>query len=297
MQRLEYSLFSFLVWSSQRVSRRTRERSASGIGQIAHRLLSKRTSLARSNLAAVFPSLSEAEREGILQRSWNHFASAILSYLGTVHRPLEEIAAETDVEGWDHVEAALALGRGMILVSGHFGNWEAALSVLTRSKRPVIVVARKLDNKLLERDLERGRSRAGFVVVDRKGAGREMVRGLTTNCVVIILIDQAPKPREGVRLRFLGRPAWTTPTPAKLALRYHSPIVFAFSYPGNPERLEFTAPLNVDDLPADQQTVEVIMQRLNDELEERVRRDPHLWLWQHDRWKGIVEPPSPEPPA
>jgi len=287
VQRVEYSIFSFLVWSSQRTSHAFRERGARSLGRMAQHLLTKRTALARTNLVLAFPEKSEAEREEILHRSWSHFAGAILSYLNGVNRSLQEIAESTEVIGWNHVEEALALGRGLVLVSAHFGNWESALSVLTRSKRPVVVVARRLDNKLLERDLERGRTRAGFVVVDRKGAGREMVRGLNTNCVVIILIDQAPKPREGVMLEFMGKPAWTTPTPAKLALRYHSPIVFAFSYPGNPERLEFTQPLVTDDLPPEQQSVEAIMQRLNDELEERVRRDPHLWLWQHNRWKGV----------
>src|SRR5262249_31057340 len=146
---------------------------------------------------------------------------------------------------------------------------------------------RPLDNPFLERDLSRIRSRTGAAVLDRKRAAREMMKALSDNAVVVLLPDQAVLPREGVRVGFLGRDAWTTPIPAKMATRRSSTIVFAFCIPHETgHRLEFENPIRVDQLSAAERDPVALTQRINDIIARRITDHPQLWLWMHDRWKG-----------
>jgi KDO2-lipid IV(A) lauroyltransferase len=112
------------------------------------------------------------------------------------------------------------------------------------------------------------------------------MRALSENGVVVLPPDQAVIPREGVLVPFLGRPAWTTPAPAKMALRADATIVFGFCIPdGLRHRVEFEEPIRAADFTDPVQLTE----RINDVLSRRIRERPELWLWMHDRWKWTGE--------
>ena len=113
------------------------------------------------------------------------------------------------------------------------------------------------------------------------------MRALGENAVVVMLPDQAVLPREGILAPFLGRPAWTTDAPAKLALRLRSRIVFAFCIPDGPRhRLEFEEPIRIDRLSDAESNPEALTKSINEVLSRRIAARPELWLWMHDRWKG-----------
>jgi KDO2-lipid IV(A) lauroyltransferase len=150
----------------------------------------------------------------------------------------------------------------------------------------VRTVARPLDNELLEADLQKLREKTGAEVVDRRKAARTLMRGLAENAVVVLLPDQAVLPREGVLVPFLGRPAWTTPAPAKMALRADATIVFGFCIPdGLRHRVELEGSIRAGEI-ADPV---LLTERINDVLSRRIRERPELWLWMHDRWKWTGE--------
>jgi len=112
---------------------------------------------------------------------------------------------------------------------------------------------------------------------------------LSENAVIALLVDQAVLPREGVLVPFLGRDAWTTPVPAKMAARRGSTIVFAFCIPHeNGHRLEFENPIRVDQLSAAELDPVVLTRRINDVISQRIAAHPELWLWMHDRWKATA---------
>jgi KDO2-lipid IV(A) lauroyltransferase len=143
-----------------------------------------------------------------------------------------------------------------------------------------------LDNEFLERDLSRIRSRTGAEVLDRRHAARAMMRALSHNAVVVLLPDQAVLPREGALVPFLGRDAWTTTVPAKLAERHGSTIVFAFCIPDETgHRLEFENPIRVDQLNKAESDPVALTKRINEVISRRIAARPELWLWMHDRWK------------
>ena len=178
---------------------------------------------------------------------------------------------------------------GGILVTAHFGSWEFAIAILAQLAREKAVVARPLDNPRIDEHLNRARLRAGVQMLDRRSAARPLIQTLSRGGVVTMVVDQAVQPREGILVPFLGVPAWTTPAPARLALRFDVPIYCAFAWPEGTSgrlRLEADSPIIPSRLPGDLRTPEYITTKMNELISTRIRQNPELWLWMHDRWKG-----------
>jgi Kdo2-lipid IVA lauroyltransferase/acyltransferase len=286
LQWIEYGAYRALAAATHGMSDESLQRWGARLGNAAGRVLSGRSRLAHSNLALAFPEKSDEERRAILRACWQHFGREALNYVRLQSVPLEEVAERCPFVNANILEEAIARGHGVILISAHFGGWEVAGLAIMALVKNVLTVARALDNEYLERDLSRLRAQTGAKVVDRRRAARSLLKGLSENAVVVMLPDQAVLPREGILVPFLGRPAWTTPAPAKMALRIGSALVFAFCIPdGTRYLLEFEAPIRVDE------TTDVVelSKRINEVISRRITARPELWLWMHDRWKGTGE--------
>jgi KDO2-lipid IV(A) lauroyltransferase len=260
------------------------------LGALAGRVLRGRNRLAMRNLRATFPDRDERELRRILDECWRHFGRELLQYLHLRNASLEELTEHCPFVNQHILEEAIARGNGVLLLSGHWGGWEIGGLALMSLVHNVRTVARPLDNELLERDLQLLRAKTGAEVVDRRRAARALMRGLAENAVVVLLPDQAVLPREGILVPFLGRPAWTTPAPARMAVRANSTIVFAFcNADGLRHQLEFEEPIHVDQLLEDEKDPVNLTKRINDVISARITARPELYLWMHDRWKGTGE--------
>ncbi len=287
LQRVEYILYRAVARAVRSRSEEWLRRWGTRLGNLGSRVLRGRDRLAMRNLAATFPEKSEAERRRIADECWRHFGREALATIQMQHVPIEEIPSHCRLINAEIVEEAQARGRGVVLLSAHYGAWEIAGLAIMALVPNVSTVARPLDNELLERDLVRLRARTGAEVVDRKRAARVLLKTLSRNGVVVLLPDQAVQPREGILVPFLGRPAWTTDAPAKLALRQESEIVFGFCIPDAAGHyLEFEEPIRIDQLGEDEKNAEALTTRINDVISRRIADRPELWLWMHDRWKG-----------
>lgn len=289
VQRLEYAAYRSVARFVTRASDATIQRWGARLGRFARRVLRRRDRLAMRNLRTAFPDKSDAERRSILDACWIHFGREALGYIRAQNLSLDEIAQRCPFVNAHLVDEALARGKGVVLLSAHFGGWEiAGLAIMSRFKN-VRTVARRLDNDYLERDLARIRAKTGAEVIDRRKAARALMKGLAQNGMIILLPDQAVLPREGILAAFMGRKAWTTPAPAKMAVRAGATIVFAFCIPDGPRhRLEFEEPIRVDQLSEAERTDEALTTRINDVISRRIASRPELWLWMHDRWKGTA---------
>ena len=152
---------------------------------------------------------------------------------------------------------------------------------------PILMVARKLDNPLLETMIERVRTRVGTRVIPRRGAVRGLLRGLLEHQSVGMMVDQHISDRSAVMVEVFGRPAATTSAIAVLALRTGVPVIPVFALPlaGNRYRMIYETPIEMPD-PASPDAVRVLTQRCTDVLEGYVRQHPELWLWMHRRWRA-----------
>lgn len=284
VERGEYALYRLISWPLRHSDTERTSRWASWTARRARRLLTSRDELARRNLQRALPELDDASRESILARCWDHFAQVLF---GFVRDSGKETKDEYDITGYEHLDAALKKGRGAILVLAHWGDWERAIGALDRLETPVCVVARRLDNRLLERDLYKIRTRSSVELVDRRKAARPLYRTLESKGVAVVLADQAVKPREGILVPFLGLPAWTTPAPARLSLKTGAPLIVVWCHTEDgTSKIELEDAIDPDLLPNAERTQEAITRRINDRLSARIRRSPERWLWMHDRWKG-----------
>lgn len=290
LARLEYAAYRVVAALTRRASDQGVLRWGTRLGAVSGKILRGRDRLAIRNLTAAFPEKTEAERRAILDECWRHFGREMLGYIRLQGMPLDEIAAICPFVGEEILQESIARGQGTMLLSAHYGGWEVAGLALMAHVQNVRAVARPLDNEYLERDLVQQRARTGIEVVDKNRAARVLIKGLSENAVTVLLPDQAVLPREGVLVPFLGRPAWTTPAPAKMAVRAGSTIVFAFCIPdGTRHRLEFEEPIQVGLLDESEKSAEALTAKINEVISRRIAARPELWLWMHDRWKWTGE--------
>lgn len=290
LQRVEYVAYRVVARAVSSISDERLLRWGTRLGALASKVLRGRDRLALRNLRRTFPDRDAGSLRRTLDECWRHFGREFMISVRTQALSREEIARRGTFENVHILEEAIARGKGTIVISAHWGTWEAGgLTVMTLVSN-VRTVARPLDNELLERDLQKLREKTGAEVVDRRRAARMLMRGLAENAVLILLPDQAVLPREGILVPFLGRPAWTTPTPAKMAIRAGATIVFGFCIPdGVRHRVEFVSSVDAAEFADDENGAERLTRHMNDVLSHRIADRPELWLWMHDRWKGTGE--------
>lgn len=297
--RCEYAAVLALRVLARTLPRRVSLAAGGALGALFHRLHGSRRELAVANLRAAFPERSEADCRAILRATFAQLGRHVVDFLCFDALNLRQMLPLVDVEGAEHVRRATAAGRGVMYFAGHFGSWELQIMVHALLFQPILMVARTLDNPLLEKLVERMRTRVGTRVVPRRGALRALLRELRRGGSVGMMIDQHIQDRSAVAVDFFGRPAATTSAVASLALRTGAAIVpvFALPLPGGRYRLVYEAPIVAPDA-ADPDAVRVCTQRCTDLLQRYVRRDPHLWLWMHRRWRAPAAPPAAgaEPP-
>ena len=209
--------------------------------------------------------------------------------------PPDRMLAIVEFEGEDRVRAAHALGKGVLLFTGHFGYWEINALVHALALHPMSVLARPLDNRLLHDLLEEVRGRTGNSVIYRRGAVRRVLRALAANHAVAVLIDQHIQTADAVYVDFFNRPAATTSALAALALRTGAPVIPVFALPLPGGRFRMVYEHAVDPPKADgPDALRDFTQRCTDVLEMYVRRYPGLWLWMHRRWRDVESAPGSE---
>lgn len=244
--------------------------------------------IAYENLAAAFPQRTAAERRSIARQAFIHFGRLLVTLLKFATLSPDEMLARVEIDGEDRARAAYAHGNGVLFVTGHFGFWELQALVHAIRVEPVSVIGRALDNPLLNQLLEDIRQRTGNTVIYRKGTLRRVLRTLQAGHGVAVLIDQHIMSREAIYVDFFERPAATTSAIAALAIRTGAPVVPVFALPLDGGRYRLIYEHAVEPPRSGGETaIRDFTQRCTDVLEMYVRRDPHLWLWMHRRWRDV----------
>ena len=242
--------------------------------------------IADRNLATAFPLRSARERRAITRAAFAHFGRALFEVLKFSTLTPDEMLARVDVDGEDHARLAYAQGKGVLFATGHFGSWEVQGVAHGLTFGPIGVLARPLDNPLLNTLLESIRQRTGNTVIYRQSAIRRVMRMLQAGQGVAVLIDQHIQSRDAIYVDFFDRPAATTSAVAALALRTGAIVVPCVAVPigGGRYRMIYEHPIEPPGADSPD-AVREFTQRCTDVLEMYVRRNPELWLWMHRRWR------------
>ena len=285
---LEYALLRLALALLAIVPVRAASRCAVTVADVFYVLAAKRR---RSAIANILLSgvRSDAQAAARLARaSFRHFA--VLAIEALKAGPFfERHDWRRSVEWHISPEVDRVLrepGAGVLLASGHIGNWEVAAQLISALK-PVMGITRRMNNPYAERLVQRYKPRNRFYLAPKHDAGIDrFLDALGKGHVLAIMIDQHARDR-GMAIPFLGRPAATHTGIAMLHLITNTPLVFGYCLRTGPMRYSFhaTGPFHhkrTGDKAAD---VRAILTQLTNELENAVREHPEQYLWGHRRWK------------
>lgn len=263
-----------------------------GLGWFAGVVLGVRKRVVQDHLAQAFPEKDEAWRRRVLRASFRHLGRESIAtfLLGRLSR--EEIVQRSRVEGLEALQAGVGEGKGIVMVTGHLGNWEMGGAALAARGIPMDAVAQRQRNPLFHADITRNREKLGMRVILRGQAPREVLRSLRRGRVVGMVADQNAG-RSDLFVEFFGRKAATARGPAVFALRTGSPI-----FVGNVRRLEgrraryhvVLSRLSFQPSGDPEEDVVRLTEAHTRYLEEQVRAAPEQYFWQHRRWK--TRPPE-----
>jgi KDO2-lipid IV(A) lauroyltransferase len=209
------------------------------------------------------------------------------------HLPRMSDAALRDMvqfedEAWLREALTWERPTGVLILSGHFGNWELLVYAQGRRGHPVTMVHRPIRNPLIDRWLNDVRSRAGTRLVRKHHAAGEVLRALREKQLLVLPFDQNSTRGLGVFVDFFGLPASTNAGLARVALRADAPIVpvFIVRQGGSARHRAYILPIMEAERTGDMQAdVLATTARLSLVFEDMVRRFPEQWLWVHKRWK------------
>jgi KDO2-lipid IV(A) lauroyltransferase len=263
------------------------------LGDIGYRVAGRQRRRALANLRLAYgDALSVPEREALVGQVFRHFGRGIIDFLrGPMLRP-EDVSGMVTCEGWENVATALAAGKGVLMVTAHFGNWEILGRWLATVKHlPLTVVAREPESAAMGEYLRTMREGAGFKVLSKGASARDLLRALRRGEAICLLNDQNSG---DVFAPFFGVPAGTVNGPATLALHSGAPLVpiYCVQTPDDTFHVVCLPPVAVAKGTGDgeregrQDEVARITGALNAVLEGVIRQHPDQWLWLHNRWKS-----------
>ena len=232
------------------------------------------------------------EADRIARKAFGHLAGHLcealkLGRVVTAENWREHIVFDGPAESWKLLMETPDVP--VMILSGHHGVWEAAVSIISFT-RPMIAVARKMNNPFVERFLKKRHFRGAITIVSKKqGFSAAVLRQWKeTSAAMTLVMDQHAGEKHGVWVDFMGRPASTHTSPARLHLKTGAPILAgafiresAFRYrmvTGAPIRLAPTGDRGKD--------TAALLAEINQRLEEVIRRYPEQYLWAHKRWRS-----------
>lgn len=269
------------------------------IARLGYYLLGGLRRTGMKNLEIAFPNKSESERREILKGSFENLGRTLgeASHLANTNAEYLQTLADFDLDEptrklYDSIKES---GRGVLVTTGHFGNWELLVLAFAAAYEPMSYLARPIDNPLIEEMTLAIRTQFGNRPINKSNSAQTAIGILKDGGFLGALSDVNAHPKEGVFVPFFGVPACTSSGPALIAIRSGAIIFPAFcAWDKASKRFKFVhgeaiEPANTGDRKADIQTTTAAYTA---EIEKIIRQYPDQWLWIHKRWK--TRPPGEE---
>lgn len=296
-QALDYAVYllvRLIVGIAQALSIEQSYAFAEFLAGILYRFDTRHRRVAMENLQVAFGDrYSLAQRDLIIRGVYKHFCMMVMEMLH-IPRKLHPTTWRRRITlvGHEPVVDRLLSGGPMIMLTGHFGNWEMAGYLFGVFGFPPSSVYRPLDNPYLDRFLRSFRERTGQKLIPKKGGYDEMLHVLRSGQVLSFIADQDAG-EKGMFVDFFGRPASTHKAIALLAIEHNAPIVVGYARrigPGFRYEVGCEAMIDPSELTGSGDDVRLLTQRYTTAIETVIRRSPEQYLWLHRRWKHQPKP-------
>jgi len=284
-----YLLVRVLIAVIQALPLSACEKVAELLATLFGRVLRVRGQVVEKNLRIAFPSMTAAERDAIAWQMWRHLILMIAEIAQTPRKVHETNWKEhSQIVNQEQFVRTLLSGRPLVLISGHFGNFELGGYLMGLFGFPTYTVARELDNPYLDRFVNDFRGRTDQYMLPKKGSGADIQKVLERGGILTLLGDQAAGQRQ-CWVDFFGKPASTHKAVSVFSLGNRAPTMVSYARRvGKPLHYEVgpTAICDPGDPNFEFGTVPLLAQWYTDHLEQLVRQSPGQYWWLHRRWKG-----------
>lgn len=261
----------------------------------AFRALGIRRRVVRVNLgAALGKELGDREREEIERNCYAEYGRIVAEVIAS-DRLLRRKEERFGLTGKPVLDEAVRSGKGLLILSGHVGNFVAGAHYIRSVGVPMTFIAKRIANEYVDREIGRVYGRHGNTVISVRGfrndpeAGAKVFRAMKQGDLVVALVDQDAGP-EGTRTTFFGLPTFLPGGPVALACRGGIAVTTGFATrEGGRIRIDIQPPIDYPAAASLGEQVGVVLDEYSRRLEEKVRRFPEQYFWFHKKWKAVPE--------
>lgn len=283
-----YLVVRIFICLVQAIRMETAEGIARFLAWLAHGVFRIRWHVIEENLRWAFPQLGPEQRDRLARGMWEHL---FLLVVEAAHAPRKIHQTNwrdyIQLGGKEVLVRLLLSDRPVIIVTGHFGNFELAGVMLGLLGFPTYTVARRLDNPYLDRFVNKFRGLSGQFIIPKKGGYDQIVQVMAAGGAMTFLADQHAGDK-GCWVEFFGRPASAHKAIGLLAMTYHAPMVVGYCRRlDRPLHFEMRVHAVADpqQAPPETASVKALTQWYTSRLEEFIRQWPEQYWWLHRRWR------------
>lgn len=253
------------------------------IGALAHMILPKERRKALETASVAFPDWTPERRARLIEGAFEHLGESLFEIFWMPNLDATVMKATTTFEGLENMQRAIERGRGVVLFTGHCGNWEWMAASIALAGLEMNVIAREIYDPRINDFIVDSRARFGMKTIGRGtgDAARDILKTLRTGAILGVLIDQNIR-AESAKVPFFGHPADTPIGPARLAVRAGATAIAGFIHRRDGQQIiTFEEPIETS---RDMDAVELTA-RMTESIERQICRVPEQWVWMHQRWK------------
>ncbi|MBF0100214.1 MAG: lysophospholipid acyltransferase family protein [Desulfobacterales bacterium] len=286
-ERLIYKLIIFVFRSMGLLSRKQCFSLGAFFGNLWFSIDKRHRKLVLQNITlALGNDMSEYQCKQLCRRIFQNIATMCFEIGWSLSKTPEELSGYFTIRGMENLKRAIDMGKGVLQLTGHIGNWEVALTVLSQGDYPINIVYRPLDFKPLDQFILYLRTRFGVKMYPLHQANTYIKDALSKNEVVIVLLDRNTGCSRGTFVDFFNRPACAHKGLASLALKTGAPVMPLLTVRDiNGYIIEYGEIIPMIQTGDHTKDIEANTQKYTEVLESIIRRYPDQWFWVHNRWK------------
>ncbi len=257
------------------------------IVKLLYPLIKSRRRVAKENLRIAFPDKSDAELNRLVYASFENLIITFTEIFNISNMSEKQIKEYVQFENSQLLQKLYDDGRGLILLSAHYGNWEfMAMAGAYHLNLDMLIPVKLLKNWFVDRIINKNRTACGNKVINMDKAAFEMLKQLKSGKAIALLADQSAHENSDIYVSMFGKPTLTYKAPAELALKYNIPLTFNYcERQGDGKYIIKSELVKSEDLEFTKEGVAELTQRHSNMLEAVLRRNPAQWVWAHKRWK------------
>ncbi|MBU0991475.1 MAG: lysophospholipid acyltransferase family protein [Proteobacteria bacterium] len=287
MKHIQVILIRAVLYIFQRIPENTALSFGKKLGLFWFHVIRYRRSLVIDNLRKAFSQeKSEAEILRLARDNFIHYGIYLVEFLRLPGLDRDDLEKRIKILDTSHIEKALLKGKGLIVICGHYGNFDLMAIAQSIAGFDTYIITKKIRNKSINEYWQKIREDKGVKFLPKKKSLFAILRLLKQNKIIGMIFDQHMGGNKGVNVNFFNRPASTMKAVAMIAVKTGTPVVPVFNWREDGIHYLTSGP----EIPlvtgsTKDETVLFSTQKFNDVIEAFIRQHPEQWIWVHKRWK------------